>query len=335
MTKKRIFITGGSGCVGHYLADMLINQTEHELFFLVRHPDKLKFNFQSRPGVHLVTGDLQNISPYIELLSTMNCVVLLATQWGGAGTFAVNVTGNTGIMQALNPEICEQVIYFSTASILDQNLQLLPPAKDLGTEYIRSKFICYEELAQLPIYDRLTVMFPTLIFGGEKDKPPTHISTGLDQLPRYLQWARWVRADGCFHFIHAQDIAQILMYYLAHPAGEFRQFVLGNEVIWLNQAVQELCAYFGMNLPRWQFNLTPRRVALLMQIARWLGAQLIPWDDFCAEYRYFRYDPVLHPARLGLTPRCQTLGELLPVLGISPTTSNSGFNQGHSQSSHD
>lgn len=316
MTKKRIFITGGSGCVGHYLAELLIQQTEHELFFLVRNPSKLKFNFQSRPDVHLILGDLQDLTPYLQLLPTMNSAVLLATQWGGEDTFKVNVTANLRIMQALNPQVCEQVIYFSTASILDQQLRLLPQAKTLGTEYIRSKVACYEELPKLPIYDRLTVMFPTLIFGGGKDKPATHIATGLDQLPRYLRWARWVRADGCFHFIHAQDIAQVLMYYLAHPGGEFRQFVLGNEVVWLNDALQELCAYFGIRIPPWRLNLTPRRVAFLMGVARWLGAQFIPWDDFCAEYRYFRYEPVMHPRRLGLPSHCPTLRELLVRLDI-------------------
>ncbi|MEN9233789.1 MAG: NAD(P)-dependent oxidoreductase [Gloeomargarita sp. DG02_4_bins_56] len=323
MTNQRIFITGGSGCVGHYLAEMLIDQTEHELFFLVRNPGKLKFNFQKRPGVHILTGDLQDITPYLDLLATMNTVFLLATQWGGESTFAVNVTGNLSIMQALDPQVCEQVIYFSTASILDQNLRLLPQAKTLGTEYIRSKFLCYEELVHLPIYNRLTVMFPTLIFGGDKDKPATHISTGLEQLPRYLQWVRWLRADGCFHFIHAQDIAQVLMYYLARPAQEFRQFVLGNPVLSLNQAVQELCAYFGLTVPRWQLDLTPRRIAFLMRVARWLGAQFIPWDDFCAQYRYFRYEPVMNPSRLGLTPCCTTLSELLKVLGVPPAPQDS------------
>ncbi|MFM7577798.1 MAG: NAD(P)-dependent oxidoreductase, partial [Microcystaceae cyanobacterium] len=35
---KRLFITGISGCIGHYLADLLIEQTDYELFLLVRNP---------------------------------------------------------------------------------------------------------------------------------------------------------------------------------------------------------------------------------------------------------------------------------------------------------
>ena len=33
--KKRIFITGASGCIGHYIAEKLIQNTEHELFFVL------------------------------------------------------------------------------------------------------------------------------------------------------------------------------------------------------------------------------------------------------------------------------------------------------------
>ena len=317
---KRIFITGGSGCVGHYLADALIHQTDHELFFLVRHPHKLRFDGAYRPGVQVLTGDVRDESVYAALLPSVQVAILLATQWGGEGTFAVNVDANLRIMQLLDPQVCEQVMYFSTASILDRQLRVLPQAKTLGTEYIRSKCACYEALPTLPIYDRITVFFPTLIFGGDQDKPLSHVATGLHQLPRYLRWVRWLRADGCFHFIHAQDIAQVVLHYLERPAREFRQCVLGNEVIGINEAVRELCDYFGLSVPPWQFHLTPRRVAWLMRVARWLGVPFIPRDDFCAQYRYFCYEPVVHPGRLGLTPYCQNLRELLQVLGIPPAS---------------
>ncbi|NJK53172.1 MAG: NAD(P)-dependent oxidoreductase, partial [Leptolyngbyaceae cyanobacterium SU_3_3] len=51
MTSKRIFVTGASGCIGHYIAETLIQETEHELFLMVRNPDKLKFDVHARPGV--------------------------------------------------------------------------------------------------------------------------------------------------------------------------------------------------------------------------------------------------------------------------------------------
>lgn len=313
---RRIFITGGSGCVGHYLAETLIEQTADELFFLLRQPEKLSVAVRRHPRVHVLVGSLPEIGPYEHLLPTMDAAILLATQWGGEGTFAVNVTGNLRILGALDPQRCQQVIYFSTASLLDRQLRLLPEAKTLGTEYIRSKYACYAALAELPIYPRLTVLFPTLIFGGEPGKPYSHTATALEQLPRWLRWLRWFQVEACFHFIHAQDIAQVVRYLLDHPPNGFRQLVLGNEMVWFNQALQELCDYFSIPLPPWRLNLTPARVELALKLAPWLGVQLLPWDRFCARYRYFCYEQVWNPARLGLPSRCRTLTELLAALGV-------------------
>ena len=69
MSHKRIFITGASGCIGHYIVEFLIQNTHHELYLLVRNPDKLKVeercastsnrNYEGRQGAggrtHLVS----------------------------------------------------------------------------------------------------------------------------------------------------------------------------------------------------------------------------------------------------------------------------------------
>ncbi|MGB3558972.1 MAG: SDR family oxidoreductase, partial [Geitlerinemataceae cyanobacterium] len=46
---KRIFITGASGCIGQYITETLIQNTQHELYLLVRNPDKLKIKLDVRP----------------------------------------------------------------------------------------------------------------------------------------------------------------------------------------------------------------------------------------------------------------------------------------------
>ena len=55
MTPKRILVTGASGCIGHYITEALIKQTDHQLYLLVRNPDKLKLNTQSRPEITVFT----------------------------------------------------------------------------------------------------------------------------------------------------------------------------------------------------------------------------------------------------------------------------------------
>ena len=72
---KRILVTGASGCIGHYIAEALIQETEHELFLLVRNPDKLKLNVHARPGVTVIRGDMRDIEQHSSLLkpSTVQC----------------------------------------------------------------------------------------------------------------------------------------------------------------------------------------------------------------------------------------------------------------------
>lgn len=57
----RIFLTGASGCIGHYITETLIQETGHELFLLVRNPNKLQFDYKARSGVTILPGDLQEI----------------------------------------------------------------------------------------------------------------------------------------------------------------------------------------------------------------------------------------------------------------------------------
>ncbi|RMF28343.1 MAG: NAD(P)-dependent oxidoreductase, partial [Cyanobacteria bacterium J083] len=217
--KKRIFMTGASGCIGHYIAESLIQETDHDLYLLVRDPSKLKFDWQARDGIKIIPGDLQNIEDFKELLGEeINVAILAATAWGGREiSYEINVNKTISLINLLNPELCEQVIYFSTASILDRNNQPLPAAEKFGTDYISTKYACYTELKKQPLSPKITTVFPTLVFGGEKNKPYSHISGGLPEVFNWINLIRWLKADGSFHFIHAKDIATIITYLVNHP----------------------------------------------------------------------------------------------------------------------
>ncbi|MEO0969683.1 MAG: NAD(P)-dependent oxidoreductase, partial [Cyanobacteria bacterium J06639_18] len=156
MTQKRILVTGASGCVGHYISETLIQDTNHELYLLVRNPQKLKVDTQVRPGVTVIQGDMQKIDAFADLLPTIDVAVLTATAWGGEGTYDVNITKTIKLIELLDPERCEQVIYFSTASVLDSKNQPLKEAGELGTDYIRSKYQCLEQMNQVTVADKIT-----------------------------------------------------------------------------------------------------------------------------------------------------------------------------------
>ncbi|WP_036030295.1 NAD-dependent epimerase/dehydratase family protein [Leptolyngbya sp. PCC 6406] len=315
VSPKRIFITGGSGCIGHYLVEALLQDTPHELFLLLRNPAKLLLNWQHQPRLHVITGDLRQAQTHAGLLATMDTVVLAATSWGGAQEiYDINVTANLDLMALLDPERCQQVVYFSTASILNQANEPLPEAGALGTDYIRSKYDCYLRLPEQAIAPRITSVFPTLVFGGDKDKPYSHISAGLPEVCKWMWLIRFLQADGSFHFSHGRDIAQVVAHLIDHPPlpGADRRVVIGNPSLRVNDAIAEMTEYLGMR----QFFGIPLSAWLADRIIDLFKIEMAPWDRFCIQYRHFIYQNPINPASLGLPTYCPTVSDLLRVSGI-------------------
>ena len=309
MTKRRILVTGASGCIGHYLSETLIQHTTDELFLLVRDPAKLKIPTNTRADVQVIQGDLQNLESLAELLPSITHAVLTATAWGGPEVvYRINVDQTLSLIKSLNPEVCKQIIYFSTASILGREGKLLPEAEALGTDYIRSKYLCFEKLSQLQNCPPILMVFPTLVVGGDRTKPLSHFSTGI---PEVLKWAglvRFLKADGSFHFIHAQDIAQVVQYLIEHPEkAPSPQLVLGAKPLTVNEAVQQVGQFTGKTSPI-QVNLSPFLVDVLVKVFR---IQMGDWDRFCLEYRHFNYKDAVCPDTFGLKNYCSTLLDVL------------------------
>ncbi|WP_448563490.1 NAD-dependent epimerase/dehydratase family protein [Trichothermofontia sp.] len=315
MGRKRIFMTGASGCIGHYLTDRLIQTTNHDLYLLVRTPAKLQFNPQARPGITLLQGDLEHIEHHADLLKTIDTAILAATAWGDPKTTAtINVDKTLALLNLLNPDQCERVFYFSTASILGRDNQPLAAAGTLGTDYIRTKYECYQRLAETPIADRITTLFPTLVLGGGPDKPYSHLSAGIAEVVRWIDLIRFFQADASFHYIHAQDIAQVVTYLVDSPLDFTlpRMLVLGNPAITVNQAIAETCRYLNRRI-YFRIPLTPWLANVFITL---FHVQMADWDRFCLQYRHFTYQNPANPATFGLTPYCDTFAKVLAVSGI-------------------
>ncbi|HEY9639807.1 MAG TPA: NAD(P)-dependent oxidoreductase [Coleofasciculaceae cyanobacterium] len=317
MTAKRIFVTGASGCIGHYIADLLIQKTDHDLFFLVRDPAKLKFDYNSRPGITVIQGDLREIERVGRLLKTIDCAVLTATSWGGIEEiYDTNVTKTIRLMNLLDPALCQQVIYFSTASILDRHNQPLKEAAEIGTDYIKSKYQCHEQLTKLAIAPQVITLFPTLVFGGDAQKPYSHLSSGIQEVIKWVKLIRFLKAEGSFHFLHAQDIAQVVLYLIEHPIqlDEPHELVLGNPPLTVNQTVEEICAYLKERI----YFRVPLSLQLANIFIKLFRIQMAEWDRFCLSDPHFTYQHPISPSSFGLTNYCSTLSDLLRVSGIPP-----------------
>ncbi len=320
MSIKKVFITGASGCIGHYLVEQLMRETDWELYLLVRNPQKLQFDYSASARIHILKGDMQQIDRYQQLLSEeINVAILAATAWGGATeSYEVNVNKTLQLINYLNPNLCQRVIYFSTASILDRNNKLLPEALSLGTDYIRTKYQCFEKLSSLVFASQITVVFPTLVLGGDRDKPYSHISGGLPDVTKWIKLIRWFRADGSFHFIHARDIAIVVNYLLKDKQvnrddREIQKIVLGNPALTVARAIQQICYYLNIKI-YWQVTLS---IVLANFFIKTFRIQMDDWSWFSLQYRHFTYQNPTTPATFGLQNYCSTLAEVLKDRGIS------------------
>lgn len=312
---KKVLVTGASGCIGHYITENLIQQTNHELYLLVRTPEKLKIDCTVRPGIHVIQGDMTEIENYSELIKNIDVAVLTATAWGGTKAVSdVNVNKTILLMKMLEAGKCEQIIYFSTASILDRNNHLLPQAGQIGTDYIRSKYECYGQFSRLPLAKIVTTLYPTLVLGGDENKPLSHLTSGLPQVVKWIDLIRFLKADGSFHFIHGKDIAAVVNHLINNPPGEgeSRQLVLGTEPVTVNQAVETACNYLGKEI-KFRLDLNPTLADIIIKIFR---IQMAAWDRFCLEYRHFTYQNPVNPATFGGPVYCQTFNDVLKVSGV-------------------
>ncbi|MEM9922209.1 MAG: NAD-dependent epimerase/dehydratase family protein, partial [Cyanobacteria bacterium P01_D01_bin.50] len=266
-----------------------------------------------RTGVHILQGDMQKIQDLAELLKTIDVAVLTATAWGGAGTFDINVVKTIELLNLLDVEKCEQVIYFSTASVLDSNNQPLKEAGELGTDYIRSKFDCLRRFSKLAIEPKITKVFPTLVVGGDENKPFSAVSSGIPEVTKYVNLIRFLKADGSFHFIHGKDIATVIKYLIDNPPKqEVKKYVLGQEKITANKAIEEICVYFDKKI----YFRIPLFSSLADVIIKTFNIQMAAWDKFCMKYRHFTYEEIVNPNTFNLPNYCANMSDVLKTSGV-------------------
>jgi nucleoside-diphosphate-sugar epimerase len=313
----RILITGASGCIGHYLVETLIENTDHELFLLMRDPAKLQVPTGQRSGVQVLKGDMREVAQFADLLKTIDTAILAATSWGDPQeSYEINVEKTLELMSLLDVERCQQVIYFSTASILDRDNQPLKAAKEMGTDYVRTKYICHEQLKELAIAPKITTLFPTLVFGGEANKPYSHISGGLGEVAKYIGIIRFLSADGSLHFIHAKDIAEVVRYLVDHPPGpsDSREIVIGNPVKTADEVVEAISTYLGKRI----YFRIPLSMGLANAVIKLFNIRMADWDRFCMDYRHFTYQNPVTPASFGLSDNYPTVEEVFRSAGVVP-----------------
>jgi nucleoside-diphosphate-sugar epimerase len=322
----RILITGASGCVGQHIAEQLLRDTDAQLLLWLRDPAKLSAVPADHPRITLLVGDLRDPEPHRAAIASATRIIHTATAWGDPErALQVNVVAVKAMLAATDPAVLEQVVYFSTASILNRDLELLPEAMDYGTEYIQTKAQCLERLEQHPLAERIVAVFPTLVFGGRVDGsgpfPTSYLTAGLKEGARWLWLAKWLRADASFHFIHAADIARVCVYLATNPhqpnpepgQGAVRRLVLGQPAVTVNDTVKRLCRWrrswwppLGLDLQGW----------LIEGLIKLLRIEVNAWDRFSIRQRHFVHEPISPPERFGMVSHAPTLEAVFEDAGL-------------------
>ena len=322
----RILITGAAGCVGQYTVEHLYRHSDAQLLLLLRDPSKLKVVPANDPRITLLVGDLRDLVPHAEAIASATRVIHTATAWGDPERAQqVNVVAVKRLLALLDPARLEQVIYFSTASILNRDLKLLPEAMAYGTEYIQTKAQCLQDLEVHPLAERIVAVFPTLVFGGRvlpgDPHPTSYLTSGVKEAFPWLWLAKWLRTDASFHFIHAADIATVCAHLATTPhqrnpepgQGAVRRLVLGQAPITINRAVATLVRWRRGWAAPVGLDLTPWLIEGLIKLLR---IEVNAWDRFSIRQRHFVHKPVSPPERFGLTSYAPTLEAVLETAGV-------------------
>ena len=321
---SRILITGASGCIGQAVASWLLEHSDARLLLWLRQPSKLTAVDHRHPRLELLVGDLRQTRHFRRQLARVDRVIHTATAWGDPSrAWAVNVQAVKDLLDCLDHRRLQQVLYFSTASILDHDLELLPEAEQWGTEYIQTKALCLRQLMAHALRDKIVAIFPTLVFSGRIDGggpwPTSYLTTGLRPLLQWLWLARFLRLDGSYHFIHGADVASVCGHLLTtpHQPGPqhwrgMHRYVLGQHPLTVNGTMAQLCRYRhmahppGVQLHHW----------LLRVLVTVFRIRLSSWDCFTLQQRHFIHHPVTRPESFGLASRFPDLETVLSAAGV-------------------
>jgi nucleoside-diphosphate-sugar epimerase len=298
-----ILLTGATGCVGRYILEALLAETDEPLLLLLRNPDALPQALRAHPRVQIRKHDLAQGAAPLADLPPIRTALLVATAWGGPQTRQVIRDANLALAERLIDQGCMRVLYFSTASVLDKKGALLDAAREHGTDYIQGKHALTEAMEGCAHRAEIIGLFPTLVIGGDPlgSHPISHFARLLHQLRRWAWVVRFLDVEARLHVIHAADIASVCVALvqvpLAPPDGQqaARRLVLGNPASSVDMLVRDYARHCGLG--RWR--LIRLRPALAEVLIRLFRIQLSAWDRHCMQNPDQGYDQPVNPASFG------------------------------------
>ncbi len=286
---------------------------------MVRDKNKLPLSIQKNKRIKLLICDIRECHKFSKEISQINFLVHTATAWGDPKrAYEVNIKAFEELLRMLEKTKLEKIIYFSTASILNNKNELMRESLTYGTEYIQTKYKCFERLKESSFAEKTFAVFPTLVFGGTLNKrskyPVSYLTSGLNEINKWLWLARFLKLNSKFHFIHANDIAQICGFLIKNHKKDsfkgFKKFVLGQNFISIDDALNILLKRSQMK----RYFTIPLTKKIMKILLRVLPIQTTAWDSFSIRKYDFNHYPITNPETFNLKSYAKSLNDILKLI---------------------
>ena len=286
---------------------------------MVRDKKNLPLSVQKNERIKLLICDIRECHKFSKEISQINFLIHTATAWGDPKrAYEVNIKAFEELLSMLEKTKLEKIIYFSTASILNKKTELMKESLTYGTEYIQTKYKCFERLKESSFAEKTFAVFPTLVFGGTLNKrskyPVSYLTSGLKEINKWLWLARFLKLNSKFHFIHANDIAQICGFLIKNHKKDsykgFKKFVLGQNFISIDEAITILLKRSQMK----RYFTIPLTKKIMNILLRVLPIQTTPWDSFSIKKYDFNHDPITNPETFNLKSYAKSLEDILRLV---------------------
>lgn len=242
----RVFVTGGTGFIGHYVVRALLEKG-HEVVIATRHPNKVP-SLRSQPSVSFVEASLTDFDKLAKGLEGCDACIHIALGWGETpSTMLMNDTRATVfLLENAAKAGCKKFIYTSSTAAMgvmrpsmrevtsNLPLDLYGATKAAGEAYVLGFRRGYGE--QFPeVSMKRNIIRPGYTFGNPA------FPDGCSQPDRrFFEMARAVKEDREIHivkndgtqFIHASQQAMLYMNLLESDKNE--EIYLGLGDVWIS-----------------------------------------------------------------------------------------------------
>ncbi|MEJ2494784.1 MAG: NAD-dependent epimerase/dehydratase family protein [Ignavibacteriaceae bacterium] len=260
----KIFITGGTGFIGRYFVERLL-QTEHKPLCLARKTSKTQFLKDA--GVDIQIGNVTDKSSLQKGMEGCDCVVHLASSFifwfrDNRVYHDVNVAGTRNVMESALEKNISKVVYVSTAAVYgDADWPIreeTPVGNERASKYVRTKY--QGDLIAWKLYEEkklpLVVIYPIAVIGANDPKACGRYikNYAKGRMPAQVLTKLY------FPFVHIKDVAEAILKAVERENNIGEKYIVSAENhTWgeINKMISEISGKKlpFLKLPNWMTGL--------------------------------------------------------------------------------